>query len=413
MMVAGTQGGKTTFGPWWLAREIARRGPGDYLAVSSTVDLARLKMLPALRECFEWHLRWGMWKAGERTLELHDPATGIPAADGKPWARIILRSAAAGGGLESATAKAAWLDECGQDEFTVETWEAVLRRLSLARGRVLGTTTPYNLGWLKTEVYDRWKAGDADFDVVQYGSALNPSFPQEEVERARATMPEWRFRMFYEGRFERPAGAIYDCYVDEPVPHGHRCPAFTPDPAWPRYVGLDFGGVHTAAVFLAAELERNPNGSWGKPTGKHYLYREYLAGGRTSKEHAAALTAGEPGIAACVGGSGSEGQWRREFAQGGLAVQEPPITGADSVEVGIARTYEGFKLGNLIVCESCAGVRGELNSYRREVDDQGNPTEKIVDKDSYHRLDALRYIGSLLWGGRGRVQTITRGRGWH
>ena len=66
--------------------------------------------------------------------------------------RIVLRSANAEGGLESLTGKAAVLDECGQDDFTLEAWEAIQRRLSLSRGRVLGGTTPYNLGWLKTQI---------------------------------------------------------------------------------------------------------------------------------------------------------------------------------------------------------------------------------------------------------------------
>ena len=29
VVLAGTQGGKTTFGPAWLEREIQQRGPGD------------------------------------------------------------------------------------------------------------------------------------------------------------------------------------------------------------------------------------------------------------------------------------------------------------------------------------------------------------------------------------------------
>ena len=55
--------------------------------------------------------------------------------------------------LESATAKAAWLDEAGQKRFRLASFEAILRRLSLAQGRVLLTTTPYDLGWLKQRLY--------------------------------------------------------------------------------------------------------------------------------------------------------------------------------------------------------------------------------------------------------------------
>src|SRR5512140_626244 len=33
-VLAGAQGGKTSFGPHWLLREIVRCGPGDYLIVT-------------------------------------------------------------------------------------------------------------------------------------------------------------------------------------------------------------------------------------------------------------------------------------------------------------------------------------------------------------------------------------------
>lgn len=52
-MLSGTQGGKTSLGPWWLAREIETRGQGDYLAVTANYDLFKLKMLPEMLKVFE------------------------------------------------------------------------------------------------------------------------------------------------------------------------------------------------------------------------------------------------------------------------------------------------------------------------------------------------------------------------
>ena len=51
-VIAGTQGGKTSFGPWWLYREIERCGAGDYLVVTSTYDLFKLKLLPEMQRVF-------------------------------------------------------------------------------------------------------------------------------------------------------------------------------------------------------------------------------------------------------------------------------------------------------------------------------------------------------------------------
>ncbi|MCB1899227.1 MAG: hypothetical protein KDH16_08060, partial [Rhodocyclaceae bacterium] len=44
----------------------------------------------------------------------------------------------------------------------------------------------------------------------------------------------------------------------------------------------------------------------------------------------------------------------------------------------------------------CLGLLDEIMSYARELDDMGEPTEKIADKNTFHLLDALRYIMSYL-----------------
>ena len=338
------------------------------MAVTATYDLFKLKMLPALLECFVDTLGIAKYWAADRVIELR-----------KPSARIILRSAESGGGLESTTAKGAWLDEAGQDAFTLSTWEAVLRRLSINLGRALLTTTIYNMGWLKSAVYDRWTAHDPDYDVIQFDSTENPTFPQEEYERARRDMPRWKFNMFYRGMFERPAGLIYDSF-DEKM---HKVPRFAIPDHWERYMGLDFGGVNTAALFYA----KDPGAD------KYYLYREYKAGGRTAEAHTEHLLKGEPSTPTCVGGSKPEGQWRVEFRRAGLPVREPDVK---EVEIGIQRVYGAHARGQIYVFEDCAGYLDEKLRYSRKLDDEGEPTEEIDDKNTFHRMDAERYIMSLL-----------------
>src|SRR3990167_9148172 len=132
VMSGGSQSGKTTLQPWWLRREIQLGGAGDYLAVTSSFDLFKLKLLPQMLLVFENILGWGRYWTGDQVIELKDPNTGsfLATKSTDPmWGRIILRSAQAKGGLESATAKGAILDEAGQDEFTVDAWRAILRRL--------------------------------------------------------------------------------------------------------------------------------------------------------------------------------------------------------------------------------------------------------------------------------------------
>lgn len=391
VVLAGTQSGKTSSGPIWLHREIygdeefEGRGPGDYLAVTASYDLFKLKMLPALRHWFEDVQGCGRYWSGDRIIELADPDGKFWAkrADDKMWGRIILRSAEAGGGLEASTAKAAWLDEAGQDSFVLDTWFAVLRRLSLALGRVLLTTTIYNLGWLKAQLYDAAQAGDPDIDLIQFDSTQNPSFPREEWERAERSLPAWKFNMFYRGRYDRPAGLIYDSFkdfiADEHGRPGHLVKRFAIDPKWQRYLGLDFGDVNTAALYYAEEP--------GTP--RLYCYREYHAGGKTAKAHAEDILAGEPMIPFCIGGSQSEGQWRREFRMGGLPVNEPDIS---EVALGINRVYGAHKRNEILVFDDLAGYRHQKMTYSRKLDANGEPTEEIENKAKAHFMDSERYI---------------------
>lgn len=393
VVLAGTQGGKTSWLPWWLWREIMWRGSGDYLAVTASYDLFKLKFLPALREVFEHTMRWGRYWSGDRVIELADPATGqflAKRADDPMWARIILRSAESGGGLESATAKGAIADEAGMDSFTVETWEALLRRLALHQGRCALGTTLYNLGWLKQHLYDPWERAQQqhpEIDIIQFDSTQNPEFPAEEAARARASMPEWKYLMFYCGRYSRPAGLIYDSFrdyiADAHGAPGHLVPRFALPSHWQRYMGLDFGGVNTAALFYAEE----------PGTRRLYLYREYLEGGRTAKEHTAALLEGEPMVPFCVGGSGSEGQWRREFRMAGLPVNAPDVT---EVEIGIDRVYGAHKRNEILVFDDLAGYRHQKMTYSRKLDANGEPTREIDRKATFHFLDAERYIISRI-----------------
>lgn len=382
LVLAGSQGGKTSWGPLWLYREIKDCGPGDYIAATASFPLLKLKMLPEFLKFFDQTMQLGRWYAGDKVYEFHGGET-----------RVIFGTASHPESLESATAKGGWLDECGQDDFKLQSYEAVQRRMTLNKGRLLLTTTPYNLGWLKQQVYDRWRAGDRDYDVIQFESVMNPMFPKDEFERLHRTMPSWKFDLFLRGIFSRPAGLIYSDFIDAYREEGgHKVHPFDIPPAWPRWGGFDFGGVNTARLMITQD-----------PASRvYYLYNEYHDGGKTSAEHAAAALEIVRGtnIVGWWGGSGSEDQQRRDFTAAGIAVQEPPLsqkgagTGAQGiVEAGIDRVIAMFKAMELYVFDSCVGVLDELGTYARELDPVTlEPTEKIKDKASFHRLDSLRYL---------------------
>ena len=61
VILSGTQGGKTTFGPPWMHREIQQCGPGDYLVVTPTFALLDKKALPEFTKLFADYLGLGRY----------------------------------------------------------------------------------------------------------------------------------------------------------------------------------------------------------------------------------------------------------------------------------------------------------------------------------------------------------------
>lgn len=436
-MLAGTQGGKTSFQPLWMWREMQRKGPGDYIAATATFPLLGNKLLPEFMRLFRDTLHLGEYRAVPKIFEIDGNRAALVFQDGR-WrdekSRIIFGSGINPQGLESATAKAAVEDECGQDDFKLESHEAIRRRLSIHQGRILAGTTIYNLGWLKQQVYDRWKNGDPEHNVVVFPSIQNPAFPRAEYESARRSMPAWKFAMYYRGEYSQPAGLIYESYVDEYAPHGHKIRAFPIPPAWPCRVGIDFGAVNLALVWLAKDPNAVSPYAPDKP-GVYYVYRERhgaslpppgagaalavqrvqarRGGALSSKEHAnlARRLSARERIVGWHGGAKSEEQQRADWLAAGVRVQEPPF---HDVESGIDKVIELFQTWRLFVFDGCAGTRDELGSYRREVDEFGETLEKIHDKDRYHRLDALRYVvaGASAPGQRAALAQAAVPRGW-
>lgn len=389
-IIAGTQSGKTSFAPLWLYDEIKRVGPGDYLFASPTFSLLEVKALPEFRRYFEKTLKLGRFYRSpiKRFVFSKEGARrtfGDRWSPNAPPTQVFFGYAANPDSLESATYKAAVLDEAGQKTFKQGSFEAVRRRLSIARGRALICTTPYDLGWLKTQVWDRWDKGEAGYEVINFKSIANPLFSREEYDEAKRVLPAWRHAMFYDGQFSRPAGQIYDCFDTRK----HLISPFEIPADWKRIVGLDFGQVNTAAVFLA----ERPG------TKELYLYKEYgPVGGRTAKQHLAAMMVGEPidphtrkrvRIRA-VGGAPSEDDWRDEFTGAGLYVEQPPIS---EVEVGIDRVYGTIARDELRVFSTCERTIRQFADYSREVDEDHDyeVQEEIAEKARFHLMDGLRY----------------------
>ena len=372
IMQAGSQSGKTSVGAVWLKQRTEEYGPGDYMVVAPTFPLMEPRIIPELDAWFGEESGWGVHRKGFHRYESNQQIDGHPAY------RIFLGSALNPDSLESATIRACWIDEIAQSQFPRSSWEAIQRRVSLANGRILGTTTLYDVsGWYRNEIYERWKAGDKRINIIQADSIANPSFSREAYETARLTMPYWKFNMAYRGIYEKPTGIIYDCFneSDRIIP-----PFDIPwDQDWQGYCGHDFGANNTAALWLAND----------PATGNFYAYRSYWNGGLTVGQHAAEfkrLSVGET-IRTRSGGSHQEEEIRYAYTASGWPIREPAIR---SVEAGIDRAYS-FLANNFYVFSNQHDLLNELLTYSRELDDDYEATDKIMRKSRFHLMDCLRY----------------------
>ena len=390
-MLGSPQVGKTCYAPHWLYDKIQLYGAGDYLAVTANYDLFKLKMLPELKAVFEggdaggksYHIGVSRYWAGMKVIELVEGLQRghfwAKTQDDKMWGRIILRSADSKAGLESTTALAAWIDEPGLPDFTREAWEGIKRRLLLSEGPILGTTTIYTINWMKTEIFDPFKRGDPEINVISVDALENPVFPKAQYEAEKKKLPSWKFKMLYQGIYENPAGLIYDsfnqdvCIIDRmPIPK-----------EWLVYVGHDFGGSNPAAMFYA----QDPG------TGYFYAFKSYKP--NESKTVAEQVDEFKKITQGCnvikrAGGSHQEVGWRGNYTAHGWTVQEPKYS--NRVEVGIEKVYALHKLNKIFVFRDMYDYLDEKLSYSRELDDEYNPTEKIADKAKFHLMDSERSI---------------------
>jgi hypothetical protein len=435
LLLCGTQSGKSIFLIWWLLREIQRRGPGDYGLNGPTLVLLKKKMLPALIQLLEYELKLGRYNRADQVFRFsprgmmklwgtvqkkelferfgyRDPETGqFLDPEFAVQASIHVGYAAKPESLESATYKAVISDECGQPDFKLESYEALVRRRSRYNGRHCLGTTPYDLGWIKLKLYDvAVKAGipegagpycDGATDgkgedlsyglrVIRFESWLNPVFGKEKFEAIRRSgMMPWKFDLFYRAIFTRPAGAIYDTF-DETL---DTYEPFEIPSHWPRVAGVDFGQTNTAAWKMAMDpASYDPAKPGSFPD--FYVYGTYHTGGRDVEEHIISILSREPvgTTLPAVGGARSEDEWRAKYAAAGWYIERPMI---GDVEAGIDSVYGLFKRHKLKVSKKLTKLIADIKEYSRELDPMGEALPNtIANKAKYHRLDAGRYVCS-------------------
>ncbi len=368
--IAGTGGGKTMTGYWWLHSRMVTYPGNTWLIAEPTYNMLSKIILessdPDRPSLFEFFKRIGH----------HPNYHAVDKILYTDYGKVYLASADRPESMQGAAVKGVWLDEAGQMSLLAH--ETALQRCSMMSGQELLTTTPYNLGWLLTEV--KRKNGQHGIHVETWSSIDRPGYPRDSYERAKQTLPWWRFAMLYDAQFEKPAGLIYSSF-DESVCVIDRFPI---PKEWLVYAGHDFGPDNPAALFYACDPS----------TGQFYLFDEYLPGSGVSvHERCEAFKKTTKGmnVVKRVGGSPQEEENRQAYNAHGWVISKPKI---GHVEPQIEKVFALHTLNKIMVFRDMLHYLDEKRTFSRELDDRNEPTYKIANASRFHLMSCERTLFS-------------------
>ena len=242
-------------------------------------------------------------------------------------------------------------------------------------GQLLILSTPYGSNhWLKTDVYDAWLEGDNNVFVVNPKSEDNPFYPLNWIVRARKMLPMWKFKMFFEAEFTRPAGLIFEEVTT--------IPRFQLPSNCIYFRGLDFGFNNPNAVVQLA-LDPNKNDTV-------YVVGEWRKSQTNIDDLEIILKRGHGPIYADPAGKDALETLKRRG--------QPMQVAKKDVLAGISMLDAMFRGKKLLVFDDLYQLRDELSSYVWQVDKHEQLTDKPT-KVNDHLIDALRYAIFTYEGG--------------
>lgn len=365
-MFAGTGGGKTYFGSYWM-RERIKEHPNDaHLIVAPTYKLLQRNTLHGTAE------HPGFLRTNADIITKYNQSKGeITHALGKGL--VYTASADNPGSMEGCHVRSTWMDEAVQDGRLA--WVVVQARIGFHLGRCLITTSLADdevggigpgYAWLYKEIYKPWKdaKGDhPDIDVIQFTSIDNPHYPVQEYERAERALSPAMFALRYRGLFQRLEGIIYPEFPDttiDPIPV---------DENWEKVGSIDFGYSPNPMVLLWHGIDHKSE-TW-------YQYREWVMTKKLLSDIAQEMKANPCPIWY------ADPSGKREIEE--LRSMGLPVRAAENaVDFGIQKVQELQRTGKMHTFNTCTHTIDEAETYRR--DQNGKP----IKRDD-HCMDAKRY----------------------
>lgn len=296
-----------------------------------------------------------------------------------------------------------WLDEFALMKELM--FDEAQTRLANKRGWLLLSGTPRGPGWVKKRIYDfaHSSEGQGKIFVISWKTSDNPTFPKEELEEKRRTMPPKYFRRTYEASLESFQGQVYEDFTAEKnirarsefkfiLPGGRRIIGTGPREVRLAYTiaGVDWGYSNPGAIVVVGVTETGQRialdlsyGSGVEVVTEDPIQDSWIKRARELNT--------KWGIESFFCGADQPGHIK-SFKKAGLKAMSADTAndlGIQSVAT-LFRAEEEEGEGRLILLSDLEKLIEEITYYHWKEDSdgqQGDAPEKLND----HACDALRY----------------------
>lgn len=267
--------------------------------------------------------------------------------------------------------EAAVTDE-GKDAFETQ----LLPTLDRPNSKALFISTPRGKkNWFAEYYYRGWSSEQERWISIQADYKENPQSDLDDIEAARKSMTNAKFRQEFEADFNVFEGQIYKFNSEKCV----QDLSYLDYSKLERFAGIDIGFKDpTACIVIGRDWE----------TGKYYVLKDYLSGEARTSEHAAKVKElMEKYEFDTIYIDAAAAQTRFDWA---YDYNIPTIGAKKSINDGIAFVQNIVEKDLLIVDENCHDTLAMLDQFRW--DDRPNlEKEKPVHDQYIHMADALRY----------------------
>lgn len=355
--IAGVQSGKTFLGAYWAGNEIAKMKSDEFgLILAPNYKILQQSTLPKFFSEFPSYRKY--YKEQKSVLEFPDGRT------------VFIRSADAPYTLEGMTLNWVWGDEAGA--YSLLVWTILRSRTAIKKGKILFTTTPYNMGWLYQDFFKPWRDGtDKDLTVVTWASIESPYFSKDFADKEKLRLRPEEYNRRYLGEFTHLTGLVYPLHQWHMRERENMRADLT-------IGGIDWGFTNPAALIVIKYFD-----------GKFTIVDEWYETGKTTGQiiEAAIRFQDKYGVNKWYADSASPEKIQEANSNTGLQVI-PYEKKRDAITAGVSYIQQLLNDNRLYIFNDLKNSISEFESYVYP-EEEGGKDEPVPENN--HLMDAMRY----------------------